>query len=182
MWIIHSYYDLFAQLCPALWESMDCPWVPWDCPWDSPGKNMEWVAIPFCRGSSQPRDWTWVPHIAGRFLMSGATREASQVVLVVKNPPANTGDIWVVVWSLGQEDSLEESMATHSSILAWRISWAEEAGRIVHSVARSWTWQRLSMHSLSWLGKLWFKLWWYFWTPSEVSFSWALQTLSLTSI
>ena len=126
MWIIHSYYDLFAQLCPALWESMDCPWVPWDCPWDSPGKNMEWVAIPFCRGSSQPRDWTWVPHIAGRFLMSGATREASQVVLVVKNPPANTGDIWVVVWSLGQEDSLEESMATHSSILAWRISWAEE--------------------------------------------------------
>ena len=34
------------------------------------------------------------------------------------------------VWSLGWEDSLEESMATHSSILAWRIPWTEERGRL----------------------------------------------------
>ena len=33
------------------------------------------------------------------------------------------------VWALGQEDSLEEGMATHSSILAWRIPWTEEPGR-----------------------------------------------------
>ena len=32
------------------------------------------------------------------------------------------------VQSLGQEDPLEEGMATHSSILAWRIPWAEEPG------------------------------------------------------
>ena len=32
------------------------------------------------------------------------------------------------VQSLGQEDSLEEAMATHSSILAWRIPWTEEPG------------------------------------------------------
>ena len=32
------------------------------------------------------------------------------------------------VWSLGQEDSLEKEMATHSSILAWRIPWTEEPG------------------------------------------------------
>ena len=32
------------------------------------------------------------------------------------------------VRSLGQEDPLEEGMATHSSILAWRILWAEEPG------------------------------------------------------
>ena len=32
------------------------------------------------------------------------------------------------VWSLGQEDPLEEGMATHSSILAWRIPWTEEPG------------------------------------------------------
>ena len=38
-------------------------------------------------------------------------------------------DPWVRrVWSLGQEDPLEEGMATHSSILAWRIPWTEEAG------------------------------------------------------
>ena len=34
------------------------------------------------------------------------------------------------VRSLGQEDPLEEGMATHSSILAWEISWTEEPGRL----------------------------------------------------
>ena len=34
------------------------------------------------------------------------------------------------VRSLGQEDPLEKSMATHSSILAWRIPWTEESGRL----------------------------------------------------
>ena len=34
----------------------------------------------------------------------------------------------VRIQSLGQEDPLEKGMATHSSILAWRISWAEESG------------------------------------------------------
>ena len=53
---------------------------------------------------------------------------ASQVVLVVKNLPANVGDIETWVPSLSQEDPLEESMATHSSILAWRIPWTEEPG------------------------------------------------------
>ena len=32
------------------------------------------------------------------------------------------------VWSLGQEDPLEEGMATHSSILVWKIPWTEEPG------------------------------------------------------
>ena len=35
------------------------------------------------------------------------------------------------VQSLGQEDPLEEGMATHSSILAWRIPWTEEPGGLV---------------------------------------------------
>ena len=53
---------------------------------------------------------------------------ALQVVLVVKNPPANTGR-WF--WSLGQEDPLEGVMATHSSILAWRNPRIEEPGRLL---------------------------------------------------
>ena len=54
---------------------------------------------------------------------------ASQVALVVKNPPANAGDIRDTrVWSLGGEDPLEQGITAHSSILAWRISWAEEPG------------------------------------------------------
>ena len=34
------------------------------------------------------------------------------------------------VWSLGWEDSLEKEMATHSSVLAWEVSWTEEPGRV----------------------------------------------------
>ena len=49
----------------------------------------------------------------------------------VKNPPAmeEMREIWVQ--SLGQEDALEEGMATHSSILAWRILWTEEPGGLL---------------------------------------------------
>ena len=48
------------------------------------------------------------------------------MALVMKNPPANAGDIRDTVRSLGQEDPLEKEMATHSSILAWGIPWTEE--------------------------------------------------------
>ena len=51
---------------------------------------------------------------------------ASRVVLEVKNSPANTGETWVQ--SLDREDPLGKGMATHSSILAWRISQTEESG------------------------------------------------------
>ena len=58
---------LVAHLCPSLWDPMDC---------SPPGSSvhgifqvriLEWVAIPFCRGSSQPRDQIWVSCIEGRF-------------------------------------------------------------------------------------------------------------------
>ena len=47
---------------------------------------------------------------------------------VVKNLTADVGDTGVR--SLGWEDPLEKEMATHSSILAWRIPWTEESGRL----------------------------------------------------
>ena len=51
------------------------------------------------------------------------------VALVIKNLPANARDVRDMgVRSLGQEDPLEEGMATHSSIPAWRILWTEEPG------------------------------------------------------
>ena len=53
---------------------------------------------------------------------------------MVKNPPANAGDVrdtgLTQVQSLGWEDLLEEGMASHSSILAWRIPWTEEPSRL----------------------------------------------------
>ena len=49
---------------------------------------------------------------------------------MVKNPAANVGDVRDVGSIPGQEDPLEEKMATHSSILAWRIPWTGELGRL----------------------------------------------------
>ena len=47
---------------------------------------------------------------------------------MVKNLPVKALDIGNAVQSLRQEDPLEEETATHSSILAWEISWTEEPG------------------------------------------------------
>ena len=52
---------------------------------------------------------------------------------MVKNPSADAGVIRDVGSILGQEDLLEEGTATHCSILAWRIPWTEEPGRL-HSM------------------------------------------------
>ena len=51
---------------------------------------------------------------------------------MVKDPPANVGAVREEeqVRSLGQDDPLEEEMATHCIILAWRIPWTEEPGRL----------------------------------------------------
>ena len=56
---------------------------------------------------------------------------------------AQTVKTLLVVWeawvqSLGWEDLLEEGMATHSSILAWKIPWTESWRATVHRVAQSW--------------------------------------------
>ena len=61
-------------------------------------------------------------------------------MLVAKNPPANAE---TPVQSLGWEDPLEEGRAPHSSILAWRIPWTDEPGRLqsmqLHKVRHSWS-------------------------------------------
>ena len=65
---------------------------------------------------------------------------ASQMALVVKNPLVNAGDLRDVASIPGSGRSLEEGMATHSIVLAWRI--LEERGAwwaTIHSVVKSWT-------------------------------------------
>ena len=54
----------------------------------------------------------------------------------VKNLPA-VWETWVQF--LGWEDPLEEDMATHSSTLAWKIPWTEDAGRLQSMGSQSWT-------------------------------------------
>ena len=67
----------------------------------------------------------------------------------VKNTPAMQEQQETPAWSLGQEDPLEEAMATHSSILAWRISTDRGAWRVTaHGVTKSWTQlKQLSRHA-----------------------------------
>ena len=65
-----------TQSCPTLCDSMD-----YTVHGILRARILEWVAFPFSRGSSQPRDWTQVSHIAGRIFTSWATREAQKMVL-----------------------------------------------------------------------------------------------------
>ena len=62
-------------------------------------------------------------------IISGLDTEwASLTAQLVKNPPAMQE---TPVRFLGREDPLEKGMTTHSSILAWRIPWIEEPGRLL---------------------------------------------------
>ena len=60
-----------AQSCATLCNPMD--YTPHGI---LQARILEWIAVPFSRGSSQPRDQTQVSHIAGGFFTSRATREA----------------------------------------------------------------------------------------------------------
>ena len=62
-----------------------------------------------------------------------------------KESACNAGDR---VQSLGQQDCLEKELATHSSILAWRILWIEESGRLDH---KKWSWDHRESDTTEWL-------------------------------
>ena len=65
-----------TQLCQTLCDSMDCSLPGYSIYGIFQARVLEWVAISFPRGSYQPRDWTWVSWIAGRFFTDWATKEA----------------------------------------------------------------------------------------------------------
>ena len=93
-------------------------------------RTLEWVVIPFSRGSSRPLDWlnpspalaTIAPWeaLASCIGRDFTNARSSLVAQLLKNPLA-TWETWVL--SLHWEDPLEKGKATHSSILAWRIPW-----------------------------------------------------------
>ena len=100
------------------------------CPWKSPGQNT-WVGShSHLQGFSQPRDWTQVSTL----------HWASQVVLVVKNPPDNAGDIRDPgsIPGLGRSPGEVHGNPQYSCLEnpvdrgAWQAT--------VHRVTQSWTW------------------------------------------
>ena len=73
---------LVAQLCPTLCNPMDCSLPASSAHGVFQARILEWVAaIPFSRGSSQPRDQTRVSGIAGRYFTTWTTREARDHLL-----------------------------------------------------------------------------------------------------
>ena len=80
---------LVALVCPTLCDTTDCR-LPGSAVLGIPqARILEWVAISFSRVPSQPRDWTYVSCITGRFFTIWATREA-HIVNFIKLP----GDTW----------------------------------------------------------------------------------------
>ena len=69
-------WALVTKMCRTLWELMDCSPLSTSVYESLQARILEWVAIPFSGGSFQPRDWTCISCIAGRFLTAWATREA----------------------------------------------------------------------------------------------------------
>ena len=70
-----------TQSCPTLFHPMDCNLPGSSDHGISQARILEWVAVPFSRGSSQSRDQTQVSLIAGRFFTVWATREAPLICL-----------------------------------------------------------------------------------------------------
>ena len=112
------------------------------------GESSEWPACPSFFLPLHPADpeiiWLFSPSVGISKLQSTFSThcgkdQASLMAQMVRNPPAMR-ESWV--WFLGWEDPLEEGVATHSSIFAWRIPMDRGAWwATVYGVAKSETWQ-----------------------------------------
>ena len=94
---------------------------------DSEGSMVLWniSIIPNCNPSDFLKEPIGASH---RTLLSHPNDEGFPGTLVIKNLAAYAGDVRDAGLILGWEDPLEEGMATHASILAWRIPWTEGPG------------------------------------------------------
>ena len=152
-WSFHMFY-IYSSLAP---HSSTLAWkIPWT---EEPGglqsmgswrvRPTEWLHFHFslscigegngnplqCSCLENPRDGgAWLAAVYGVAQsrtrlkrLSSSSSIASLVAQMVKNLPAMQE---TCVQFLGQEDPLEKGMATHSSILAWRISWTKDPGRL----------------------------------------------------
>ena len=146
------------QSCPTLCDPIDGSPPGSPIPGILQARTLEWVAISFSNewkwkvklkslshvrllatpwtaayeapqsmGFSRQEYWSGVPLPSLSYAPTIPLIRASLVIQMVKILPAM---LETRVWSLSQKDPLEKGMATHSSILAWRIPWTEEPGRL----------------------------------------------------
>ena len=139
-----------AQLCLTLWDTMDHNLPGSSIQGIFQARVLEWVAISFSRGSSQPSDWTRVSGIAGRRFTVWATREAISpslmfLILVKFNKP----------WT--NELKTPSVLCFKQLTSVFRDEWRRETERIeISSVLGGW---RKTFSSTSMIGNLWFVSW-----------------------
>ena len=109
-------------------------------PWNSPGQNNGVGSLSLLQGIVPTQGSNLgLPHC--RWILYQLSHQGSPYQMTTpigSFPGGATGqepacqcrrhETWI--WSLGQEHPLEKEMATHASILAWKISWTEESGRL----------------------------------------------------
>ena len=153
---ICCYCCLVAKLCPTLCDPIDCTPPGPSVHGISPARILEWVAISFSGWSSWPRDQTCVSCIS-RWILYWATREANGSPLQYSclENPMDRRAWWAAVHGVARSQTRlsnftftfhfhasEKEMATHSSILAWRIPVTGEPDGLLsvgsHRVGHDW--------------------------------------------
>ena len=127
---------LVGQSRPTLCHPMDCT-PPASSVYEIfQARALEWMAIPYSRGTSQPKDRTWVSHTAGRFFAICATREA----LWDTSPPYSQ--------SVGFPNKVAIPCPNNSSLRFIDFSWVSSSSDLV-------TVPGLRLHLCGWGCKRW---------------------------
>ena len=147
---LKQWHVLVAQSCPILCDPMNC---------SPPGSSVrvvlqtrtrEWAAMPFSRGSSRTRDWTWVSYIAARFFTIWATRES----------PRNDIDPWKddrerkAQWISKYKTEWSRKRRCSGGTVIWIFPWdvAENPNKLFGQTD-TWCWQALQSRKDSSLEK-----------------------------
>ena len=115
-------------VCVSLSVMSDSLWLfatPWTVHGIFQARILKWVAILFSRGSSRPRNRTWVSCIAGRFFTIWPTREVIRRIREVKNKNFELG--WISVWNRAKtRDSVKYScclvVQTWLTVTPWTVA------------------------------------------------------------
>ena len=135
---------LVSQSCPILWDPMDCNSSGSSVHSILQGSILEWVSIPFSRGSSWPRDQTWVSCTTSRFFTIWVTRDRSILlgVLFGQEVPWENEERGVkIVLKVKSESEVAQSCPTLCDPMCYSLS-----GSSVHGIfqARMLKWIAIS--------------------------------------
>ena len=109
---VRLYFGVVTQSCPTLCNPMDCSPRGSSVHGIFQARMLEWVAISFSRGSSRPRDRTWVSCTAGRFVTIWATRENPYITHLL----SRSSLIFTLHWSISVDCLLHDCSPLHNHI------------------------------------------------------------------